>query len=271
MSENLLLDELFDGYCSLTDALKAINSDDSGFTELQSIVDLMGQTIDKMIDSILPDDELTLLNHKIIKLEKKLSRNELEYYLPACKNEYSECWDLLSEDSQILLLTAFCLSNLLKSKGGDYAPALIEFAKSVETELLTKLFIPYAEDYLNHPKSLQEDILGSYIMKYAADKSKTLYIPMKIMFESIGARRNTKNEFRDDFVDYMRNENWKPIINNSRNHFVAPGLAYTEKYRNSSAHKVMTEDSSLLACKDETRKLIRTLIKDSPMSPYSDT
>ena len=264
----MLLDELFDSYCSLTDALKAINSDDGGFTELQSIVDLMGQTIDKMIDSISPDDELTLLNYKIINLERKLSKNELEYYLPACKSDYTECWDLLSEDSQTLLLTAFCLSNLLKSKGGDCSPALIEFAKSVETELLAKVFIPYAEDYLNHPKPLNEDMLGSCIMKYAADKSKSLYIPMKIMFESIGARWNTKNEFRDDLVSYMWSQKWDPAINKARNKFVSPGLAYAETYRNPSAHKVVPDDSALVSCKDATRKLIRTLIKASPNSPY---
>jgi len=270
-----LFDAIFEEYGNLTNVIKEIESCGGIVPEkLCLAVESMGEIIEKLLDDVLSEiqtlqEEKTLTEEQreeywkqMKKFERIVTRTELDFYIPVCENQFAGIWEYLSSEAQDVLLTAHYLCAMLRAKAADFAPAILEFGKTIEVELTEKLYKPYADEIIKNPKPLVEDTLGSYIKKY--EKKNNFYIPFKVMVENVGVRQVTYNEYRDDLVVYMGQNNWDPIINNYRAYFITPGVEYADTYRNKAAHTVIKTESSLQDCISKTRYLLKAFLKASP-------
>lgn len=179
---------------ALTESLLALKrqmnlgDDDDDDDQLETALEKMGQWISKSIAN------------QPISLERCI--NEVCLWLTG--------WEQLDKSSQSFLPQAeFLFESIARISGQDYSPFIIQYCRSFENELLTKLFSAYADDlydrYPNINEFLANDIKNEKTRTFASAPKKhentytlgTMNFIMRLM--TIGGRTLEGSALLQDF------------------------------------------------------------------------
>lgn len=117
-------------------------------------------------------DEESVADAISAKIESILSSRDVESCIPQVKEWLSPYWNRLESESRGYLPIGEFVRRELDSQGDantDYAPALIEYCKVMETELFSKMFRGYVQDLIDERVDVKREFPDDFNKRFEAN------------------------------------------------------------------------------------------------------
>lgn len=200
-------------------------------------------------------------------LSSKYIESDRNRLAEVCKNQYDRnVWYSLSEKSRRDLELAYFYSEFTKMIDDDESTPIIKLTKTVENEIRDKLFVEFVNNVLDdRPDETYrmdrkiEEIIDEYINNDETDLGISLAQMLYTINES--AKNNVEKKFAYAFrlYEFIKKGNWS-----FTNFYSAKSkrfyIAYSDEYRNPSAHSYVYDDKQTEKCKTETREILTWFI-----------
>lgn len=213
------------------------------------------------------DEIIKRLEERVKELEKKVPKADYDYCTLYCEKEYKEFWGLLDEETQALLIVARYFAELAKTHTIDYSIIILEYNKSVERELMQKIYIPYLDginrDYEVHEEDYNPRTGKLYSFIDWVNRSLDTgiyYIPLLLMFIVLNQYPKREYDYYYFLHKFFEDNNWNTGKICDEDYGYA-GSEYAKFYRNEAAHSLGKDKSKVPQCKSETRNLLIELLK----------
>lgn len=198
---------------------------------------------------------------------KDMSPMDQSLYLAKAREAYIGSWEKLDDKSRTMLATALSIHDAFRnSTDRDWSPVIIECCRAFENEYKIKLyddFVPTVDPY----KSSDAKDPYTFIMQ-AAGKYKESGCYFLSLADMIKCIKELKNNFKrcslsDALSSYLFDNQWNKtkLMDQS---FTNNSLAYTDQYRNRSAHPNIMGENDVTECIRLTKQLLLHFISCMP-------
>lgn len=259
--------------------LNELNNLSSDLRRVESKIDRIEESINSLSKEfnnykiIRKEDEekITFLNgflDKKLTEIMKVENDKIENYINQIKI-WLEDWEKLEKLNMTFLPSAEYLydrlSILKSSSEVDFSPFILQYCRTIETELLKKIFSDYTVIVKKRIRNFDEIIkteskineLNKFISKLKKGNTEYTLGEMNFIFKITNKHKNN-NAIITDFIKYL-NERFEAgyLINNS---FTSQINKITSDYRNKSAHPSILNLDIAEHCKLETRSLLNEIL-----------
>ena len=152
------------------DVIKSSNE----IQELKNKLELLQSSVKAIQEEIgiYGEDKTELIIEKIHeKIREIISDQSITTCIPEVKDWLMPHWDKLENESKQFLPTgAFLFRQFEKQEGADYAPAMIEYCRTLEKEMFEKLFCGYIQNVIERQIDLRTVFSDSF-----SDKDSSIF------------------------------------------------------------------------------------------------
>ncbi|MDQ1002703.1 putative RNA methylase [Neobacillus niacini] len=237
-----------------------------------------------VIKTLRTDEEqiIKFIEQKIDDTVKKMSNDSLEAYIEIARAWVDPNWFKLELLSQVFLPNAELLfANISRLENGDPSPFIIQYCRTLENELLKKIFIPYMKDLKNrgivvedtfaqdlqlnengNPRSINKD---SYIfakpLKILQKKDESQWFfelgTMSLILIKLTGSRADRSPLFQDFKIFLLNSFDERFINRD---YYEKIFTITRELRNKAAHPNVIEPNDALKGRETIKNLLKVLL-----------
>lgn len=238
--------------------------------ELQSLSVAFEQKLsafDEEFNRIKAEDEelhtkIEQLNALLDEKMRSVSKLDFANSIAVCKTKI-KFWDCLDTYSQKYLAMAnYLLDVLSMHSNADYSPAVLEYGRTLENELVVKIYDDFIANRLSCEDDLPEDNLYKDLRAAAINFTKygNFQIPAQAMINYLSYMSDDiDSDYRDAMIDYCdgRKIEYGKL---SSNKFVSRAAQIIKK-RNDAAHWGHTLPSHVArACQDDSHDALKIFI-----------
>lgn len=255
---------------------KMASNERASVGELKKLLAKLVKKRDEAIDELKAFDKeferIRNLNteqkEKIEKLNKILddrmdnvSAREFSCVQMDCEDIYRGYWFKLDVYSRRYLTMAHYLFRIIEIDNEDFSPAVLQFGRAIENELVLKIYTGYIDDLSKNNRNLQDSgKLYSQVKNAVASYNTTgkYYISARTMVKYLTylADSGFKNDYNDALKNYLNSNNIdkEPI---SQEDFTNTADYLFGNYRNAAAHPgQIIMQTGAEDCRDKTKDVL---------------
>jgi hypothetical protein len=237
-----------------------------------------------VIKTLRTDEEqiIKFIEQKIDDTVEKMSNKSLNSYIEIARAWVDPNWFKLEILSQLFLPNAELLyTNISRMENGDPSPFIIQYCRTLENELLKKIFIPYMKDLknrgiiveeafaqdlqLNEKGKLRSINKDSYIfakpLKDLQKKDESQWFfelgKMSLILIKLTGSRADRSPLLSDFKNFLLKFFDERFINRDYYEKIS---AITKELRNKAAHPNIIEPSDALKGRETIKNLLKVLL-----------
>lgn len=207
------------------------------------------------------------------KITDTLSEQTISSSIPDVQNWMTPNWNRLENESKRFLPTgAFLFKQLEKQEGADYAPAMIEYCRTLEKEMFEKLFVGYIQNVIdrninidrtfpdsisNKDSSVFTKFVKECVNRYPTLREKWHFELGKMAFvlTRVLARNQSLSIFKD-FREFLNNAFDTQFFGER----FSDQLSYIVRLRNNCAHPSLVNQEAVLEGREIIRKKLNSIL-----------
>ncbi|MFD2100122.1 BPTD_3080 family restriction endonuclease [Flagellimonas iocasae] len=250
--------ELLEGASSFQDMVQVLVKE-LVTVNLNKIVETIKTSLKDSEEEFIDDTEI---QSKIYSVLDGITPNDTRVYDSRIRNWLKDSKKLHKRSFSYLLSGEYIFDTLIRHNSQDFSPFVLQCSRSVENELLTKVFAPFIEYVHERDPNVEEtysqDLASNrygLLAKLVVKQSKTFTLGnMKFALRELNQKHNIdKSAFLIDFDRYTKEQFSEDIYEPS----ILDDLDRLQKdFRNKSAHTGTIDKDRANDCKFLVRKIL---------------
>lgn len=238
-----------------------------------------------VIKTLRTDEEqiIKFIEQKIDDTVNKITSDNLDTYTEIAKAWVDPNWFKLEILSQVFLPNAELLfANISKLENGDPSPFIIQYCRTLENELLNKIFLPYMHDLKNRnisiddvfsldlqvnengkPRNSNRDgYIFAKLIKDLLERDESQWFfelgRMAFILTKLSSSRAERSPIYQDFKQFLLKNFDEKFINRDYYDKIS---TITRELRNKAAHPNVIDQTDALKGRESIKNLLRYLLE----------